>query len=61
MLAALTAGTGYGFAGFGAALIFIPLATVFVAPGTAILAMALFGIGSAVSLLPRAWSEAERP
>jgi uncharacterized membrane protein YfcA len=61
VLTALAAGTVYGFAGFGTALIFMPLATLFVAPETAVLSLALFGVGSAVSLLPRAWSEAVRP
>ena len=59
-IALATLGAVYGFAGFGSALIFMPLATVFIAPETAVLQMALFGLSSVVLLLPRAWGEAER-
>lgn len=57
----LLAGTVYGFAGFGSALIFMPLATLVLPPEVAVLQMALFGLGSIFALLPRAWAEAERP
>lgn len=55
------AGLVYGFAGFGSALIFIPLASTFVAPQIAVGVMAVSAIGSAVTVLPRAWAVADRP
>lgn len=61
ILAQLAAGLIYGFAGFGAALIFIPLASIYVGPQVAVGAMAVTSIGSIVTVLPRAWAEADRP
>ncbi|WP_425091006.1 sulfite exporter TauE/SafE family protein [Tropicimonas sp. S265A] len=55
------AGIIYGYAGFGSALIFMPLATVFVAPPLAVGAFALSALASAVTILPEAWRKAERP
>lgn len=55
----LVAGVVYGFAGFGSALIFMPLATAVVAPEAAVLAMAMFGLSSVVTVLPRAWAQAD--
>lgn len=61
-LAAITllAGVVYGFAGFGSALIFVPLASAFVPVEQTILCMGLFGLSSVVTVLPRAWRTAER-
>lgn len=60
-LLSIFVGVVYGFAGFGSALIFIPVASALVPPAQAILIMALFGLGSILTVLPRAWAEAERP
>lgn len=57
---ALVAGVVYGFTGFGAALIFVPLASALVGPERAVLLMALFGLPSLAVVLPRAWSLADR-
>lgn len=53
-------GLVYGFAGFGAALIFIPLASIFVPPQLAVGMMAISAIGSAITVLPRAWRQADK-
>lgn len=50
------AGLVYGFAGFGAALIFMPVATVFVPPALAISSMALIALASFVTVVPQAWA-----
>jgi len=55
------AGVVYGFAGFGSALIFIPVATIFVAPGFAVGLLTMATIGSAITVLPTAWRQANRP
>lgn len=60
LAAALLAGVVYGFAGFGAALIFMPLATIFVAPAFAVASFALAATGSVFSVLPQALREADR-
>lgn len=54
------AGAVYGFAGFGAALVFLPLATLLVPPAVAVAAFSLTALGSAVTLLPDAWRWADR-
>ncbi|MEM1431210.1 MAG: sulfite exporter TauE/SafE family protein [Pseudomonadota bacterium] len=59
-LVALVAGTVYGFAGFGAALIFMPVATVFLSPTLAIAALALIAISSLVTVVPPAWRRANK-
>lgn len=59
-LAALAAGLVYGFAGFGSALIFIPLAASFLSPAQAAAQMALMGLGSVISVLPQALRLADR-
>lgn len=58
--AALVAGIVYGFTGFGAALIFVPLASAVVGPEGAVLLMAVFGLPSLAVVLPRAWGLADR-
>ena len=60
LLVLLLAGLVYGFAGFGAALIFIPLASIFVPPQLAVGIMAVSALGSTVTVLPRAWRQADR-
>lgn len=62
MLAAvLVSGIVYGFAGFGAALIAIPVLTRYVEPEVAVIAFGLAGLGGVVTLLPRVWPQADRP
>ena len=55
------AGVVYGFAGFGAALVFMPLATVFLTVEMAVAAFAVAALSSLVTLVPRAWGQADRP
>jgi uncharacterized membrane protein YfcA len=58
--AVLTAGVVYGFAGFGAALIAMPVLTRHLEPEAAVSAFALAGLGSAATMLPRVWPQADR-
>jgi uncharacterized membrane protein YfcA len=58
--AALASGLARGFSGFGAALIFVPLASIAVGPQRAAPLMMLVDILSAAFLTPGAWREAER-
>ena len=60
LLLSLAAGLVYGFAGFGAALIFMPVAIVFLAPPLAVAAFSLSSLGSVVTVLPQAWRDAHR-
>jgi preprotein translocase SecF subunit len=60
-LVSLIAGLVYGFAGFGSALIFMPLATLFIAPATAVAAFAMSALASLVTVVPGAWKVADRP
>lgn len=57
----ILAGIVYGFAGFGAALIFMPVATVFWVPEMAVAAFSVSALASLVTLVPRAWGQADRP
>ncbi len=59
-VATLVAGAVYGFAGFGAALVFMPVATVFLSPQVAIAALGLIAITSILTLVPPAWRRAEK-
>lgn len=54
------AGVVYGFAGFGPALIFMPVATTLVSPLMAVAAFAVATLGSVMTLLPQAWRRADR-
>jgi uncharacterized protein len=56
----LLAGLVYGFAGFGSALIFMPLATLFVSPAVAVAAFSLSALASLVTVVPGAWRSAEK-
>ncbi|MGZ2257581.1 sulfite exporter TauE/SafE family protein [Roseobacter sp. A03A-229] len=60
LAATFTAGLVYGFSGFGAALVYMPVATAVVAPPLAIGAFAVSALASLVTLVPRAWKEADR-
>lgn len=59
-LAALAAGLARGFSGFGAALIFIPLAAAAIGPQQAAPLMLLIEFVAVVSLAPGAWRLADR-
>lgn len=57
----IIAGIVYGFAGFGAALIFMPVATAFWAPELAVAAFSVSALASLVTLVPRAWGQIDKP
>lgn len=54
------AGIVRGFTGFGTALIFVPVAGIFLPPTSVLAVIALTGIVSTLALLPRAWRQADR-
>ncbi len=60
LLAMAVAGLVRGFTGFGTALVFVPVAGIFLPPQTIITVMALTGIISTFVLLPRAWAQGTR-
>jgi uncharacterized membrane protein YfcA len=59
-LVSLVAGLVYGFAGFGSALIFMPLATLFVTPPVAVAAFSMSALASLATVVPGAWKVADR-
>lgn len=59
--AVFVAGTVYGFAGFGAALVFLPVAVAVVPPEIAIGAFSLSALVSLATVVPRAWPVVEKP
>ncbi len=58
--ATLLAGLVYGFAGFGAALVFLPVAAAVIDPVLAIAAFSLSALSSLVTLVPSAWRDCDR-
>lgn len=54
------AGVVYGFAGFGAALVFMPVAVVFVPVEVAVASFAVSALASLVTVVPRAWAQANK-
>jgi len=58
--AALLAGLVHGFAGFGAALIFMPLATIVLSPALAVAAFSVSALATLVTMVPGAWKVADR-
>jgi uncharacterized membrane protein YfcA len=60
VLTAFVAGTVYGFAGFGAALIFMPVATALLPPPVAIAALSVTASAALVTVVPAAWRETDR-
>ena len=54
------AGIVRGFTGFGTAMIFVPVAGIFLQPATVVAVMVLTGIASTAALIPRAWRHAAR-
>ncbi|MBE3637151.1 sulfite exporter TauE/SafE family protein [Mangrovicoccus algicola] len=59
LLVTFAAGLVYGFAGFGAALIYMPLATVWVDPSVAVAGLSLSALASLVTVVPRAIRQVE--
>ncbi len=57
---ALIAGLVYGFTGFGAALIFMPVALLVVDPVVAVAGFALAGLGAMATVVPQAWPQADK-
>lgn len=57
---ALLAALVFGFAGFGSALIFMPLATIFLPPPLAIAAFSFSALGSLFTVFPGAWRVADK-
>lgn len=60
LVAALAAGLAYGFAGFGAALIFMPVASARIGPVEAVTLEACMGLASVVTVLPGALKRADK-
>ena len=54
------AGIVRGFTGFGTALVFVPVAGMFLPPQVVVAVITLTGIASTLALLPRAWGQADR-
>src|SRR6202790_3734533 len=57
---ALMSGTARGFSGFGAALIFMPLASSMAAPRLAAALLLIIDFVAAAPLVPNAWKHADR-
>ena len=60
ILAISAAGIVRGFTGFGTALIFVPVAGIFLEPERVIGVITVTGIFSAAALVPRAWGQSDR-
>ncbi len=59
IFAVSAAGLVRGFAGFGTAMVFVPIAALVVEPIYAILMMIIFDLFGPIALLPRAWRDGE--
>ncbi len=60
VLAVLVAGMVRGFSGFGSALVYVPVAGVFLPPAQVVATMVVFSLIGPLPLLPRAWRECAR-
>lgn len=60
LLVITVAGIIRGFTGFGTALIFAPVANIFLEPRQVVTVIALTGVASNAVILPRAWGQASR-
>ena len=60
VVAIVAAGLVRGFAGFGTALVFIPVATRVIEPAEATALMTITGMGALLVLVPRAWGVASK-
>lgn len=58
--AVAVAGTVFGFAGFGAALIFLPVAVALVPPELAVAAFSVSALSSLVTVVPRAFGQTDK-
>lgn len=61
LITVFVAGVVYGFAGFGAALLFLPVAARVVPLEVAIASFNVSAIASLFTVVPRAWGEVDRP
>jgi uncharacterized membrane protein YfcA len=61
LVAALVAGLVRGFAGFGTAMIFLPVAGQFLSPVAAIAALTVMDFFGPLPIVKRAWNDADRP
>ena len=59
-LTAAIAGVVFGYAGFGTALIFMPVATVFLPPRVAVACLEIMTLSSLVVIVPPAWAVCDR-
>lgn len=59
-LTAVVAGLARGFSGFGAALIFVPVASALVGPKTAVPLLLVVDAIVATGMIPNAWRHADR-
>lgn len=59
LLTIAIAGVVRGFTGFGTALIFVPVAGLYLSPADIITVMTLTGVASTAALVPRAWGHGE--
>lgn len=59
-LTIFAAGLIRGFTGFGSALIFVPVAGLYLPPAQVIGLITLMGVASSAALLPRAWGQADK-
>lgn len=58
--AVMVAGLVFGFAGFGAALIFLPVAVALVPPELAVAAFSVSALSSLVTVVPRAFGQTDK-
>ena len=60
LMTSFIAGVVYGFAGFGAALLFLPVAAQVVPLEVAIAAFAVSALASLMTVVPRAWAQVDQ-
>ena len=58
--ATVVAGLVRGFSGFGTAMVYLPVAALFVDPVTALISLTMMDLLGPIPMLPRAWREADR-
>ena len=56
----IAAGLVRGFTGFGTAMIVIPVGAIFLPMPEVVFILTLSGVGSSITLVPKAWSQADR-
>jgi uncharacterized membrane protein YfcA len=60
LVTVFVAGVVYGFAGFGSALIFMPVGVAVMTAAGAVAAFSLSALVSLVTVVPRAWRQADQ-